>query len=234
MPFKIFIIEDELLIAEMLKDLLVDLGYNVSGIVSDVDEAVHYLNSNPHPDLILLDINLESTRNGFDLADILQKNYKIPFVFLTSYADTKTITEAIALNPEAYLLKPFKSVDLYTTIEIIRNRKRSLPKTNEVVIIKDGNQIIKLNLNDIIWIKSDNVYVELQLTEKKLLLRKSLDGLISELNSESIIRTHRSYAVNIFHLKAISGGHLQLGNHVIPLSRLHKDELVEKFRKLNG
>lgn len=233
MQYNIFIVEDELLIAEMLKDFLLALGYSVSGVVSDVDSAEKYLSTHPKPDLIMLDINLESHKSGFDLASVLYHDYKIPFVFLTSYADTRTITDAIALKPEAYLLKPFKSTDLFTTIEIIRSRQNWKPDKNDIVIVKDGNQIIRLDLNDILWMKSDNVYVEVQLLEKKILLRKSLEGLIAELNCDSIVRTHRSYAVNLLHLKAISGSNLQLGDEIIPLSRMHKDDLVRKFRDLN-
>lgn len=230
--FSILIVEDELLIAEMLKDFIISFGYHVIDTAPDVDAAVAILKNDTKPDLVIIDINLESQKTGFDLAVLIEQEYHIPFVFLTSYSDTKTIKEAITLKPEAYLIKPIKSVDIFTTIEIIRNKSKWQPKENQSTVIKDGSQIIKLNVNEILWIKSDNVYIEVQLTHKKLLLRKSLDGFIAELNSEYIVRSHRSYAVNLQHLKAISGFNLQLGDDVVPLSRMHKEELVEKFKIL--
>lgn len=232
--YRILIVEDELLIAAMLSDLLATLGYQVAGVAADYNSAVQWLEGQSKPDLAILDINLESEKNGFDLALLLRDHYAVPFVFLTSYSDAKTMTEAIRLHPEAYLLKPFKSSDIYTTIEIVRNRRKWNEGTNQTVIIRDGNQSVKLRLSEIVWMKSDNVYVEVQLVNKKLLLRKSLDGLIAELSSDMIVRTHRSYAVNIEHLNAVSGAKLQLGEYIIPLSRLHKENLIEKFRSLSG
>lgn len=231
--FNILIVEDELLIAEMLSEHLSDLNYTVVGIAGDFDTAVEMLETLPKPDLCMLDINLESNKNGFDLATELQQKYKIPFVFLTSYADTNTITEAISYSPEAYLLKPFKPTDLFTTIEIIRNRGKMQGAEGHQVIVKDGTAEIKLNTRDIVWIKSDNIYVEVKLPEKRMLLRKSLDGILQELKADYIVRVHRSFAVNLFHLKAVTGSNLQLGSDVIPLSRMHRDELMEKFRNFN-
>lgn len=230
--FTILIVEDELLIAEMLRDVLSDFGYTVLDSVTDVDAACDFIQHQTKPDLAIIDINLQSEKTGLDLAKILYEQFKVPFVFLTSYADSSTIKEALKLNPEAYLLKPFKSTDIYTTIEIIRNKNSWQPKDNNIVIIKDGAQILKIDTNEILWLKSDNVYVEVKLLNKKLLLRKSLDGLLSELNVDHIIRSHRSYAVNLFHVKAISGFNLQLGEDIVPLSRMHKEGLVEKFRIL--
>lgn len=231
-PYSIFIVEDELLIAEMLSDYLQTLGYQVAGIASDYDMAVQLLESQIKPDLAIVDINLESHKNGFDLVRVLRDTYALPFVFLTSYADAKTISEAISLHPEAYLLKPFKPADIFTTVEIIRNRQKWQQNADKVIIIKDGSQSVKLTINDIMWMKSDNVYVEVQMTDRKLLLRKSMEGLLAELDAANIVRTHRSYAVNIFHLNAVSGSVLRIGEYEIPVSRTHKEDLIEKFRSL--
>lgn len=234
-PFTILIVEDELLIAEMLSEYLSELGYEVIGIAGDYDSAVQFLEKQSKPKLCMVDINLESSKSGFDLAQDLYQKYRIPFVFLTSYADTKTITKAITYHPEAYLLKPFKSTDLFTTIEIIRNRKHLLNEGKEQhIIVKDGTSTVRINAMDIVLIKSDHVYIELKLKGRKMLLRKSLDGFLSEHNLDFIVRVHRSYAVNLFHLKAVSGNNLQLDNEIVPLSRLYKDELMEKFRNFNS
>lgn len=232
-PYRIFIVEDELLIAEMLSDYLQTLGYSVCGIVSDVDAAVEYLQTQDKPDLVFVDINLESDKSGFDLAELLVTQYQVPYVFLTSYADINTMSRAVGMGPEAYLLKPFKSADIFTTVEIIRNRKKWQQNSDKAIVVKDGSQSVKLVIKDILWLKSDNVYVEVQMTDRKLLLRKSMEGLLAELEAPNMVRTHRSYAVNIFHLSSVSGSTLRIGAHEIPVSRAHKEELIEKFRNLS-
>lgn len=231
-PYRILIVEDELLIAEMLSDFLQTLGYSVCGIVSEVDAAVEFFKTQQKPDLVFVDINLESDKTGFDLAGLLVEEFQVPYVFLTSYADVKTMSRAVGMGPEAYLLKPFKSADIFTTVEIIRNRHKWQQNPDKAIVIKDGNQSVKLVIKDIMWLKSDNVYVEVQMTDRKLLLRKSMEGLLAELDAPNMVRTHRSYAVNIFHLNSVSGSVLRIGDYEIPVSRTHKEDLIEKFRSL--
>ncbi len=229
--FSIFIVEDELLIAEMLKEMLFDLSYNVAGVASNYESTINFLSENEKPDLCLVDINLESEKNGFDLVKIIKDQYQIPFIFLTSYSDKKTIQEAVSFQPEAYIIKPFKLNDLYTTIEIAKNKQLENVEKERTYILKDGNQSVKINLNDIIWIKSDNIYIEIMVLEKKYLLRQSLDGFLDEINVSFIIRTHRSYAINLNHLKAINGSDLIVGNDIVPISRRNKDEVLQLFKK---
>ena len=229
--FSIFIIEDELLIAEMLKEMLLDLNYNVVGIANNYDGAVEFLSQNQKPYLCLVDINLESEKNGFDLVKIIKEQYQIPFIFLTSYSDKKTIQEAVSYEPEAYIIKPFKNNDLFTTIEIAKKKISLITEIDKTYIIKDGNQSVKIKLNDILWLKSDNIYVEIMVLNKKYILRQSLDGFLEEINASFIIRTHRSYAINLNHLKAINGSDLIVGNDVIPLSRRNKEEVIQLFNK---
>ena len=114
-PFRILIVEDELLIAEMLREMLLELGYQVAGVAKDYPSAVPYLAHRNDIDLCFIDINLESGQSGFDLAKTIRENYFVPFVFLTSYSDRKTVTDAAAFGPEAYLVKPFSATDLLTT-----------------------------------------------------------------------------------------------------------------------
>ena len=64
------------------------------------------------------------------------------------------------------------------------------------IIVKDGFQSVKIDLNDILFIKSENVYIDIQTTTKKITIRKSLDAFLKELNDANFIKVHRSYVVN--------------------------------------
>src|SRR5688572_25699223 len=99
-PYHILIVEDELLIAEMLRQMLIDLGYKVAGIAANYDQALRYLQEDIRIDLCFLDINLQGKHSGFDVARELRSRHTVPFVFLTSYSDRKTISEAASLQPE--------------------------------------------------------------------------------------------------------------------------------------
>jgi len=68
--------------------------------------------------MIMLDINIRGTRNGIEIAHIINEKYQLPFIFLTSLSDRDTLEKAKLTRPKGYLTKPFKDKDLMTTIEM--------------------------------------------------------------------------------------------------------------------
>lgn len=114
---KILIVEDEPLIAKNIGMYLNNNDYEVSAIAYDADEALHQLKRQP-PDLAILEINLESERDGIEIAEYINQNNFIPFIYLTSYSDKETIERAKKTNPSGFIVKPFNEKTLYATIEI--------------------------------------------------------------------------------------------------------------------
>jgi DNA-binding NarL/FixJ family response regulator len=114
---RILIVEDEPLIAKNISKYLNNNDYEVSGIAYDFEEAMVQLRRQP-PDFAILDINIESDRDGIDLAEHLNRHHNIPFIYLTSYSDKETLDRAKRTNPSGYLVKPFNEKTLYATIEI--------------------------------------------------------------------------------------------------------------------
>ncbi|MEJ7739273.1 MAG: response regulator transcription factor [Chitinophagaceae bacterium] len=114
---RVLIIEDEPVIAENIAGYLNNNDFMVSGIAYDSEEARNQLMVNT-PDAVLMDINLGSDEDGIDLARFINKNYKVPILFLTSYADKETIQRAKEVEPSAYILKPFHEKALLASLEI--------------------------------------------------------------------------------------------------------------------
>lgn len=114
---RILIVEDEPLIAEDVADLCRLNGYEVCGTAFNAAQALALVREY-RPNLILLDINLEDTVDGLDIAWHLRKSYAVPFIFLTSYADRDTLAKAKETAPLGYIVKPFNKEQLYSTIEI--------------------------------------------------------------------------------------------------------------------
>lgn len=86
---RVLIVEDEPITAEDIAACLNQMDYHISAIVYDYEGAMYELTHNP-PDIALLDIHLENDADGILLAEYIHHNLKIPFVFLTAYADRKT------------------------------------------------------------------------------------------------------------------------------------------------
>ncbi|MBI4931912.1 MAG: LytTR family transcriptional regulator DNA-binding domain-containing protein [Bacteroidetes bacterium] len=226
MPVKIIIVEDEAILAESCKRMLTGFGYDVTGIALNKNAAEQLFRKTEF-DLAILDINMGARYDGIELAHLLNTDYKKPFIFLTSYVDQVTIEKAKITQPLAYLLKPFTKDDLYTGIEIALAARTK--KEEEYVLIKDGHLLIKVFLNDILFMKSDNIYVEVFTSDKTYLQRTSLDQFLSQLPQNKFLRTHRSYAVNISKVKALNGQYLVIGKELIPVSRNHIDLVRKHF-----
>jgi DNA-binding NarL/FixJ family response regulator len=131
---KILIVEDEPAIAENISLYLDNNDFEVSAIVYDSDDAFAELKNNT-PDAAILDINLESDKDGIDIAAYINQHYQIPFLFLTSYSDKGTLDRAKAVKPSGYIVKPFNERTLLASLEIaISNhateKNHDLPKLN--------------------------------------------------------------------------------------------------------
>jgi CheY-like chemotaxis protein len=101
---RILIVEDEMVVALFLEDVLVEFGYEVAGVVSHLDDAISRA---PDYDVALLDVHING-RSVFDFADLLVSR-DIPFVFATGYGE-RGVPERHRGRP--VLQKPFLPEDL--------------------------------------------------------------------------------------------------------------------------
>ena len=121
---RVLVVEDEAFVAMDLRSTLEQAGLEVVGIGDDFDSAVA-LFTRHQPDLVLLDINILGTRNGFETAIHLQSLRAVPVVFLTAYDDAATRAAAQEASPYGYLVKPVDTSTLLTTVEVAFERFRS-------------------------------------------------------------------------------------------------------------
>lgn len=115
----VLIVEDELLIAWDIKEIIEEANIKTK-VVKDYNSAIHSL-SLQLPSLVLIDVNLGKGKNGIELGKYLFSEFNIPFVYLTSYNDAKSIHDIIETRPRAFITKPFKKVDLLTTVQLAIN-----------------------------------------------------------------------------------------------------------------
>lgn len=114
---KILIVEDESIVALNIKNRLEGLGYAVVATTSSGESAIEAAAKN-RPDLVLMDIKLKGKIDGIEAAGQIRRRFQIPVVYLTAYTDDETLNRAKLTEPYGYILKPFESRDLCTTIEI--------------------------------------------------------------------------------------------------------------------
>jgi len=117
MNLKVLIVEDETIVALDIRQVLLSLNLIVSNIVTNYYDAIKEVQKD-EPDLILMDINLQSQKDGIQTARDIQKIKNIPIIYLTAFSDEETINRAIETNPLHYMLKPFKRAELRSNIQL--------------------------------------------------------------------------------------------------------------------
>ena len=116
-PIHILIVEDEALVAAMIKEALSGTKYHVRAVAFDKASAEKYLATEPI-DAALLDINLSGHFEGIDIGRLIRDQHHIPFLYITAHADDQTLHNAKLTQPSGYIVKPFTERDLLAGLEI--------------------------------------------------------------------------------------------------------------------
>src|SRR5919108_909901 len=127
---QIMVVEDESIVAEDMKTVLEGFGYTVPTVAFSGEEAVKKV-FDTHPDLVLMDIVLKGQMSGVEAVERIRSRCNIPVVYVTAYADEKTVRRAKATEPYGYILKPFDARELQTAIEIALYKHQMAKKIHE-------------------------------------------------------------------------------------------------------
>lgn len=120
---RVLIVEDEVLVAEDIKESLIDLGYCVTAAVETGEEAVIRAKAD-QPHVVLMDIILRGKMDGIEAAKKIRQQFGIPVVFLSSHSDIDTLERAKESEPYAFITKPFDDKDIQNAITIALYRKK--------------------------------------------------------------------------------------------------------------
>ncbi len=111
---KILVVDDNRLVLATLTDGLSQAGYHV--IDADNGDDAILLAREHKPDLALLDIRMEG-KSGFDVAQYLRDQCRMPFMFLSAFSDEETVAQVEALGAVAYLVKPLDIRQIVPAVE---------------------------------------------------------------------------------------------------------------------
>lgn len=222
----ILIVEDEVDLAENIKDLLLSLDYEVAGIVSNTEDALIFLLSNK-PDLALVDIKIKGTKDGVELAELIQRNYHIPIVFSTAYSDSAIMERAKEVIPYGYLVKPYSRDSLNSTIFIaLSNFDKQNAKKAEVakdstdsILIRDKGHFAKILTKEILYLQADGLYTIVVTEKKRYTIKTLLKYTFSNVKTGNFIRVHKSYVVNLDKVESFNAKECIIGDENIPIAR---------------
>jgi len=249
---KILIVEDESIVALDLSMRLQKEDYEVVGIAPSSEDAVK-LFTEEKPDLVLMDINIKGTKDGIETAKALKKIQDVPLIFLTAFSQTEYVNRAKAVNPAAYLVKPFNNESLHTSIQIaihnfaILNKPAELKPSaeqkeesgkelllffNNYFFVKHNYRFNKFSIDELLFAESDNNYIKLVTANKKIALRVSLQYVAEKINHPALVRVHRGFIVNIKNIDSFNEEEITIGAYQIPIGRNYKDDFLQRFKYL--
>ena len=241
LPKKVYIVEDVAISRMSLETMLLENQYDVSGSAAKAETAWDEIQKT-FPDLILLDINLSGEKNGIWLAQQVRKHLNIPIIYLTAFGDQQTLKEVLDTKPNGYLMKPYQEPTLLTTIDIALSNflESQKPPTdsnaeisqNDFIFIKDKSIRVRLNINDIYYIKSDGNYIEIYLKDKRHVVRHKLLEFKKELPFDTFFQCHQRYLINIDKITVLKNDTVIIQNQEIPLSLKYKRVIETAISKL--
>lgn len=180
--------------------------------------------------ILLLDIEMPG-KDGIQLAKRIRKEDNLlNIIFITGISDY--ISEGYDVEAINYLIKPIKEDKLY---ECLSRAIEKIPIEEKTILIDVEGETIRLIEMDILYIESFSHSVEIHTLKDTYRVRKNISTMENELNQNSFIRCHRSYIVNLKHIKRIGKTDIILDNDdLIPVSRRQYSNTNIEFIKYHG
>ena len=211
---KVLIIEDEELAVKKLEKTIavVDKTIEIAGVTDSIQSSVEWLQANPSPDLILMDIELSDGQSFeiFNLAEV-----KSPVIFTTSYDEYAL--KAFKVNSVDYLLKPIQKDELKNALEKFRNNFGGQQKTGELenvikelqqklqpreyrkrFLVKNGTRLVSIDVDEIAYFYSDGrVNFFKTRDNRKFIVDYTMEELEDMLDPKVYFRISRPFFVSV-------------------------------------
>jgi DNA-binding LytR/AlgR family response regulator len=196
-------------IAEHLKMILIAQGFHHIKLAHDKERALLAIKTF-EPELVLLDIRMKNQLDGIEIANEINEKFKIPFIFITAHSDTLMLSKALETKPAGYITKPFNQANVYAAINIaVANINE---KAGGTLAIKDGFDLIKIEINSIFYVQSERNYIDIFFDQGKRSIRHSLEWFMQNVPEKQFMRIHRSFIVNISRVTKITGSTVLINN----------------------
>lgn len=244
--YKLLIVEDEFPIVLDIEQCLLNASiFHSIDHVDSFENCVDFL-ARTKVDVILMDVNINGSKNGIELARWVYERYQTPVVFLTAFSDDHTFQQIMELDSFGYIIKPFKEKELIHTLKIaLRNSELlqalreqeaatlSTEKTTyqleDSLFIRDKGKIYSVPIKEVDFIEGLDNYIQIYCKDKKWIVHICLKDILSKLPSE-FVRVHRSYIIPIFKIEKIEDQYVFIHQKPIPIGKSFKNDF---FSKLN-
>ncbi len=221
MKIKCVIIDDERLAIEVIENHLKNFDHVEIVATFENPLKAYPLLEQEKIDVIFLDINMPQM-TGFSFIENLTNK---PLIVITT-AYREYAVKSFELSVLDYLVKPIpfnrflKTMNkVYQQVYVNSVSGDSNLQQEPHIFLKVNKKLVKINLNDILFIESLKDYIKVITTVGDYVVHKSLTAITEELPQSSFIRIHRSYTISINKIIALEGNTIEISNKKIPIGR---------------
>lgn len=236
MKLNCVIVEDEPLARNLMVEYVRKVpSLNLIEACSSPLAAIEVLRTNS-VDLLFLDVQMPEL-TGISLLKVLQKR---PLVVLTT-AYSEYALEGYELDVVDYLLKPITFERFLRAVDKVIQRlegkqtpvveKIMQDTTNQFMFVKDGTKLVKVELNDILYIEGLKDYVTIHTKQQKITSLQRMKALEEQLPSNIFIRIHNSFIVSLKAIEVVHKGDVQVAGNLLPIGETFKKSFREFIEK---
>jgi DNA-binding LytR/AlgR family response regulator len=226
--FTCMVIDDEPLAISLLKDHVNKVSFlELAGVYSNPVEALLEFNKNP-VDLIFLDIQMPQL-NGIQFMQLLENRAQV--IIASAYQEYAI--EGFEHNVVDYLLKPISFERFYRAVEKaykikhpsvkISKAHESLPPTGGYIFVKVENKMVRVELDDILYVEGLKNYVSIYTKTQRIISLQVMKQLEEILPPHRFIRVHKSYIVAVDKIQSIEKQEIYIKDQIIPIGNTYAE-----------
>jgi two-component system, LytTR family, response regulator len=236
---KCVILDDEPLAVELISTYINETdNLQLAFASTNAFEAIQYIQKND-VDIVFLDMQMPEL-TGIQVLKIIGTGYKV--IFTTAYTDYAL--DGYEYNITDYLLKPISFERFTKAIEKLNQNNithvswdtnhgnhgnHGMRSEDGFIFIKSDNKMIKINLQEILFIEGLKDYLSIQTTTEKLITLQNLKTFEQYLNPQQFMRVHKSYIVALNKIDTIERNRIFIDVHVIPIGDTYRDAFLKRI-----
>ncbi len=239
MKIKCIAVDDEPLALQKIKGYAEKIDYlELCAVFDNALDALQYLKEN-ETDLVFLDVQMEYL-SGIQMLETLDSR---PCIVLTTAYDEYAL-KGYELDVYDYLLKPFSFARFLKACEkvfalLLLKQNGSTPLAenqnpiNEHFFVKSGNQILKIRLDDILYLEGMKDYVRIWTVKENIMALLTFKKLEKILLPPDFVRIHKSYIISIPKIDSIERNRVKIGGVILPVGEKYKTgffKLIENIK----
>ncbi len=233
--YKCVVIDDDKSARTLLNRFIeITATISLEASFGDSIEGQQFLLNHPHIDILFLDIEMPDM-SGIELLKTLPE---LPETILTT-SHTGFALDAFELDVTDYVIKPveygrFSQAVIKATkkLDLIQTKEAFYAKTPEELYVKVNNRMIRIQLDDILYIEALSDYVLIHTLTEKLVVYSTLKAIGAKLKGERFMRIHRSYVINLRQIDAIEDNSVITNGKPIPISKSYRSEFFNRINRL--